>query len=600
MSGSIKLNPGNPLGKTHLKFCGFNYFSQSGERLFLMKETDYIDVFAVRNHMINIGKSPRSVNLTPAILQSLVNGEDTYRQMYINEVYALAGDYRQGILCQYTAGSADSSRLYIAFVGDNNGQMDLWMVNMAVQYPLTAGGITIDVPGHAYVVDEGMVAGVEHNRKGVYTSPWGVENYYGSQLEGEYIIEAETDVNSSNVMIYTGDRLWATDTPPYIRKTPNIAHWTGTLIDGRGWWFDLIAGSPLAYEPDSQDDSGPSGPGGGDGEHQTSVDIPYPDLPPDITTASGIIKMFNPTVAQMNAFVNFIYSAPSDVITNFKKIWANPMDSIIQLSVAPFKVASAGADDIKFCGVASGVTAPVISNRYQMVDCGTKRLPEEYKTLLDYSDYTKVRIYLPFIGIRDLNPDDVIGAEVGVRYHVDLLTGECVAFIKPDKNVRVNSEVDIDYNSPLYTFNGNILSNAPLTGNNWGETYKAVMGIITAAVNPTPASVAGVGQQILGQKVTVQRTGNIVGSGGMLGDYTPYFIIERPIRSKPDQAQKYIGYPSNITAELSTVRGYTEVEQGSFRTDNFIHRINDDEAKELVEMVENGIILPLSTQNRGG
>ena len=69
---------------------------------------------------------------------------------------------------------------------------------------------------------------------------------------------------------------------------------------------------------------------------------------------------------------------------------------------------------------------------------------------MDYSEYTRIQIYLPFSGIHDLAPEDVQGSDLEVKYNIDVLTGDCVINVKCGQSV-------------LYKFTGNMKLTIPIT-----------------------------------------------------------------------------------------------------------------------------------------
>ena len=48
---------------------------------------------------------------------------------------------------------------------------------------------------------------------------------------------------------------------------------------------------------------------------------------------------------------------------------------------------------------------------------------------LDFLPYTKTQLYLPYIGIVDVSTDDIMDKSMAIKYHVDILTGGCIAYI---------------------------------------------------------------------------------------------------------------------------------------------------------------------------
>lgn len=374
-------------------------------------------------------------------------------------------------------------------------------------------------------------------------------------------------------------------------------------------WYNLVE----KRDSDPDEDAPESGPSGGDGEPQQSVDIDFPGLPPDMLINSGIVNMFNPNATDMNSLMEYIYSQPDAFYTNLKKIWANPMESIISFAVVPFSVEQNGTAELKFAGVGTGIIMPVVKSQYKAIDCGELKLPEEYASFLDYGAFTKIKCWCPFIGIVDLNTDDVIGATLTMQYNVDIFTGECVCFIKSTKQV---DRANIKYNSVIYAFNGNCLMQAPLSGNNYQGLYGSILNLAThvalpvvtpsktamAAVTGAAAAMGSAGSELISEKVTVQRSGTAVGNTGMLAYYTPYVIIERPVRNRPGNNGRYNGYPLNATAKFdgslvdkdgNTLNlkgsGFTVVRDGTVRLYN--GTVTDQELQMIKEILETGVII---------
>lgn len=359
------------------------------------------------------------------------------------------------------------------------------------------------------------------------------------------------------------------------------------------WWdgAELVVEDP--YQDTSSDDEDPDS-GGGNGSIHDSIDVDFPELPPEMILGSGMIKVYVPSAQNLKDLCTWLYSRPDAVITNLKKIWANPMESIISLHIVPLVAPILGTEEVKFCGIGTGVYMPILQNQYMTIDCGTLVLdsgtvvPEEYRNFVDYGAFTRIRLYLPFIGIVDLNTDDVVGAQLHIKYNVDLFTGAVVAFVKSSKT---NAGKKIRYDSVLYAFNGNFLLSAPITANNWGGLYQSLVGSVThiaqATVDPI-GGAAGLAGDMMSPKVHAQRSGNIVGGQGFIGEWKPYIIIERPPLNIPANNGLYNGYMCNKYLKLGDCKGYTQVTDGTMRVKNTL--ATDQELQMIKEELEAGVI----------
>jgi hypothetical protein len=425
-----------------------------------------------------------------------------------------------------------------------------------------------------------------------YLTPLGVPEYvtgYVSNLDVQttwdylaYHTPSGINVNpgdTDGITITVGQTDYGLRVSPYLTDLNGLSAYNG--------WHDNVEPYDPTQDDDPNKDMPQSSDGGGGGVVVPSVPVPVAENPPDVLINSGVIKMYMPTTSEMNSFINYIYSSPVAVIDNFKKLWQNPMDSIISFGVVPFTPPYTEHEEVKFCGVSSGVTMAKISSQYMKKNFGIKHLTGENNSYLDYNSFTKVKLFLPFFGFVDLNTDDVMDADVNIQYNIDLLTGECIAFVHCSKT---NTDLKINLEAVCYEFKGNVLSSAPLTGNNYQQLYSGVVNMVKAVALPSAGTALSVIDSTLSQKVTVERGGSLTGNGGSLGEYTPYFLLERPINAIPGKGAKLIGVPHYKTFELSALSGYTEIDIDSFRVTD-IPNISEDEANELLQILEGGFVL---------
>lgn len=323
-------------------------------------------------------------------------------------------------------------------------------------------------------------------------------------------------------------------------------------------------------------------PEGGDGDYDDeSDDVDFPTLPVISALGSGLITMYNPTVAQLMGFSNYLWS--NDVFTTLQKFIQSPMDLIISLAIVPVAVQTeATASTIKIGGISTGATALKVTNQYMTFDCGSITLNEYYGNALDYGDYTKLSIYLPYIGVRELKTDELMQGTIQVKYNIDLLTGACIALVKCTRQ---------KLSSVLYSFEGNVSAQLPIQAKDYMGLYTSIArGVVdTALTRGSNLIKDGVSSAIsvMSSKPQINRSGSISANGGHLGLHTPYIIIERAIQSVPDNHSRFYGNPSNITATLGNLQGYTEVD---YIIETNIH-CTLDEWDEINELLKDGVYL---------
>lgn len=363
----------------------------------------------------------------------------------------------------------------------------------------------------------------------------------------------------------------------------------GTYYSSIGSIFDLSyftgmdpsTTDPTNPENPPQDDD-PSGEDGGDGDPDpTSDPIDFPDLPSGGTLSSGSVKVFAVSNLHLIAIFQKLWSTSIFDIATFQKLVEAPLDSLISLECVPIIPSTSGSADVLLGNFDTGVDAPVVNKQYYTLDFGTLAVQKYWGNALDFSPYTKVSIYLPCIGIRDLDVDDVMGKTLHVKYNYDILNGVLTAQIKCGQSV-------------LYKFPGEVKETIPVTARVKDAMQRFIMGNaslgIAAATGGAGLAAATIASavNVAMSKTSITRSGSMTGSIGLLDDFVPYIIIHRPKQSLPDNFRGFKGYPSNISAQLGSLQGYTEVE--------YIHLTGidgatDTELEEIESLLKSGVII---------
>ena len=92
------------------------------------------------------------------------------------------------------------------------------------------------------------------------------------------------------------------------------------------------------------DGGGTSGTGGGTGDFDgTGDNIDIPSLPTLSAVDTGFITLFNPSAGELRSLANYMWSNPLFDLNAWKKIFADPMDAILGLSIVPVAVPNGGA-----------------------------------------------------------------------------------------------------------------------------------------------------------------------------------------------------------------------------------------------------------------
>ena len=348
-------------------------------------------------------------------------------------------------------------------------------------------------------------------------------------------------------------------------------------------------------------------------------------LEPGVSGQPGFIQVYNPTYQQFVDFGRWLWVTYADATID--KIWNNPFDGIIgahELYATPSKD---GYSTIRSGFLDSGIGSIIVRQRYTQINCGSMVIPEYYGNYLDYSPYSKAYVYLPFIGIVDVDVDDIVGHAVNITYHVDSYNGSCIAQITCAKE---------GYTNTLYQFSGNCSVEVPMAGGSQAA-IKAAMMTANAYQNAAQASAnaslvggigsglasivggtvslagsltgtGGVGQiasgiasmasgvanaeanraygqaqhtaQMLSGKSNVQHSGSFGASHGAMGIKTPYIILRRPIQVRVNNYNELYGYPAHKQVIVGNCTGFLRC-----REVHVISSLATDAEKTLIEQL---------------
>lgn len=383
---------------------------------------------------------------------------------------------------------------------------------------------------------------------------------------------------------------------PYSYDAGQVATWTALVGNDRGWtrWLYYLLHNPdedAVLDPEDDDpyggDDSPyddATPGGGDGDnvnpYDPGDDVPVPALPEVGMSTCGMMSIYTPSDVQLNLLASYLWD--NNFVTSMvKEMYVNCMDVIISLGIVPFDITPAGTKNIKVGDRDSGISSNYPSKEYYEIDCGSLNIQSVIGSYMDYEPYTKLKLYLPYIGWVDLNNDLFMKKTLGVVYHVNIATGECVAFVTSDGDV-------------IGVYTGNCLMKIPLSGANygemWGSVIKATIGLASCGMSHAAASgylaQAGAAEtkeefnKLSGKAQTATNKANSAASGavnslvtkptfqfsnqmgmtsGFMGMQTPVLMVTRPNLCIPAGQNTFQGYPAFITTPLSSLKGFTRL-----------------------------------------
>ena len=309
-----------------------------------------------------------------------------------------------------------------------------------------------------------------------------------------------------------------------------------------------------------------------------------PDLP-DTVESNAMFTVYKPSMAQVNSFGGWLWS--SSIVEAIKRIWQNPLDGIISFMKVYVDAPTSGSDTIKVGMLDSEVTAPVVSGQFVTVECGSLNVSEKFYNATDYSPFVSMHLYLPFIGIVELDIDEFMSGEIGITYHVDVYTGTCLAEVKSRRSP------DMPNWTIVYTFSGNASQQLPLTSAEFSGALSSLVGVVGGGLAIASGGglgvlggVTGMAHAVTHEMVHLAHSGSLSANAGIMGARTPYLILTRRRGYDANGYNQLYGYPSNKTVFLNNCSGYVKVKDIKLETS-----ATDSERLEMVNLLKAGVII---------
>lgn len=298
--------------------------------------------------------------------------------------------------------------------------------------------------------------------------------------------------------------------------------------------------------------------------------------------ASSLWAIYNPTQAQVDSFGGWLWS--SNFVEQLKKLFNDPMQAIIGIHKV-FATPHTGETQTIVCGyLDSGVPSKVVTSQYTDVDCGSVNLREYFGNVFDYSPFTTVKMFLPFIGIVPLDVAYIMRSTISVKYTVDVLTGACVA------NITVNRD---GAGGVIFTYAGSAIVSYPISSGSYVGVISGALSI-AAGIAGTVASggmtlpaVAGAVSGLSRAHTDIQHSGQFSGAAGAMAGKKPYLIIERPQTRIAENVDDYEGKPSNATLRIGDCVGFTRVIDAHLSIPNAYA----SETTEILQLLKEGVII---------
>lgn len=269
-----------------------------------------------------------------------------------------------------------------------------------------------------------------------------------------------------------------------------------------------------------------------------------------ITLFNEIVKLDGNGVDKLAAF---LIAPPVTGSTWF----SNPQDWITSLRFYPFDVGltSPTSRNGKLeIGVTLGgkietdIDATEMTNPYWLIHMGELYYSPKFtgvNSFANYNGYTKVQVWLPYLGFIDLNPNDIIDKYVQFRLKVDYYTGHAVYYVGVSNSSRppltgeaipsgVLANEDYDRNIRiLYTVSFQLGYDIPISASNALDMVRNFIGGAVKGI------VSGVSGAVTSNTSVAETTSDV--------DYTIKGRKEDKGRMKTQQTYKLSEHTRSVT-----------------------------------------------------
>lgn len=337
--------------------------------------------------------------------------------------------------------------------------------------------------------------------------------------------------------------------------------------------------------------SGGGGYGSGNRYSESCGDDSTPDV--DLI-GTGLVDLYNLTKEQMQDFCNYLYSGITEnIAATIKRLLANPLDGVITAHLVRFTPQTNATGNIKYCGFDTGVSAKLISKQYYSCIYEID-IPSIYNGFLDYNGNTKLYLYIPYIGFKELNMNDFVGGTLKLTMKFDILTGAVNAYVWAKLKQKGYNHVQL--NTTVYEYTGNCAMTIPLSGTDWRNTFSTLAGLAIGVISQNPYAIAGAATSAFNGLVSMDKGTNVSANYGYMGDQKPYIIIEHPEASIPDYFEGKRGYKTNVSVakfrdainvSSNNKLNFIKVREGTLDLRNL--HATDEEKAEIARMLYEGV-----------
>lgn len=358
----------------------------------------------------------------------------------------------------------------------------------------------------------------------------------------------------------------------------------------------------IPKDPDPDGDGNASGESGG--SHQNDIDTFEPSAPDFNSINLSNLHTYWITKEQMKDFYTKLWEFNwTDISTNLLTgIYSNLVSNVVSLKMMPTSPENLGGTGeaeavvLGFKTFDDLIVQTIGTNACPVVTIGTINIKKAYKSYADYSPYTDIALYLPFVGVVPLdtnlfmNTAEYNGSTLTVKASYDMLGGTITYFIEYEHatvyqftgNMAVDVPVSLQSGVDIGTTLAQNASSAIATATN-ALTSVAEPKPIGKAVNTAVQNVSSFGGASASAQSLYSSTG---GDGAFYAFPKCVLMIRRPEYNRPKTYDSTIGYPAFFTKKVADIKGFATVTNPKIP---LVDGMTKEEHDMIVSAMQNGL-----------
>lgn len=313
---------------------------------------------------------------------------------------------------------------------------------------------------------------------------------------------------------------------------------------------------------------------GGDGYS----DITDNDLP-SINGHSILTQTYAISPTRLKQLGNVLWNG--SFIQNIELVNNNPIENIVSVKMFPFLISGSADEIIQLGNVDTGVNGKPVPDSYSYKhNVGNIKVSKKYNNFLDYAPFTKVTLFLPFVGFKELPTDEVMDRTLNISYIIDIVTGTCKVII---------SVILSGNKVPIVSFDGSIGIDIPISSSNRASVEASY---ITSALGTTSQMMSGnpIGtiEQGLNGAMAMYHTNTVGNPNPSCSIYEcldAFLIYDRPTYQELKQFNHTKGRMCMLSKTIGNLNGFTVCDSNID-----LNGINcsETEKEELQSIMSNG------------